>query len=650
MKKSILICFIISFFNSSLNTQKDGVLMTINGNPVYKSEFEQIYWKNKKEAIATKDDLNEYIQLFKNFKLKVAAAEEMGLDTLNKFIKELNGYKAQLEKPYLTDTAINQELIKEAYQRTLNEINASHILIKINSESPKDTLSAYKKMISIRDMIINKEINFEEAAVKYSNDESAIKNKGNLGFFGAFRMIYDFETVCYNTPLNEISMPFRTQYGYHIVKINEHRKNRGKIKVAHIMVAVKESDDKKTDDNKYQKIQEIHQKLIDGASFKELAQEYSDDRQSARKGGELDWIQSSGNYYKEFENAVFSLKEDNEISEPFLTPAGWHIVKRIKHLPIGDLKSLKNEINNKIQRYGRSEVSKKTFIESLKKEYNFKSYPENLKKVIDLITKKDFNKEMVLENEKNLQSTLFEFTDNQYKQIDFTFFMLRSDLKEVLNFDEFISGRLNSFVAKKLIEFEKTQLERKYPEFKGLLKEYRDGILLFEISDQMIWTKAIKDTSGLKEFYEKNKNQWKWSERADVEIFSSNNSKIIKKAFKLKKKGKLKNDSIINFLNNDSQLNLQFEEGKKTLTDHPVLKNEQWKQGINKPKIIDNKYHFVVIRNKIPAGPKKLNEAEGTITAAYQQYLEKEWLKELADRYPIEINYDVLYSISTKPN
>ena len=650
MKKSILICFIISFFNSSLNAQKDGVLMTINGNPVYKSEFEQIYWKNKKEAIATKDDLNEYIQLFKNFKLKVAAAEEMGLDTLNKFIKELNGYKAQLEKPYLTDTAINQELIKEAYQRTLNEINASHILIKINSESPKDTLSAYKKMISIRDMIINKEINFEEAAVKYSNDESAIKNKGNLGFFGAFRMIYDFETVCYNTPLNEISMPFRTQYGYHIVKINEHRKNRGKIKVAHIMVAVKESDDKKTDDNKYQKIQEIHQKLIDGASFKELAQEYSDDRQSARKGGELDWIQSSGNYYKEFENAVFSLKEDNEISEPFLTPAGWHIVKRIKHLPIGDLKSLKNEINNKIQRYGRSEVSKKTFIESLKKEYNFKSYPENLKKVIDLITKKDFNKEMVLENEKNLQSTLFEFTDNQYKQIDFTFFMLRSDLKEVLNFDEFISGRLNSFVSKKLIEFEKTQLERKYPEFKGLLKEYRDGILLFEISDQMIWTKAIKDTSGLKEFYEKNKNQWKWSERADVEIFSSNNSKIIKKAFKLKKKGKLKNDSIINFLNNDSQLNLQFEEGKKTLTDHPVLKNEQWKQGINKPKIIDNKYHFVVIKNKIPAGPKKLNEAEGTITAAYQQYLEKEWLKELASRYPIEINYDVLYSISTKPN
>ena len=148
MKKSILICFIISFFNSSLNAQKDGVLMTINGNPVYKSEFEQIYWKNKKEAIATKDDLNEYIQLFKNFKLKVAAAEEMGLDTLNKFIKELNGYKAQLEKPYLTDTAINQELIKEAYQRTLNEINASHILIKINSESPKDTLSAYKKMIS----------------------------------------------------------------------------------------------------------------------------------------------------------------------------------------------------------------------------------------------------------------------------------------------------------------------------------------------------------------------------------------------------------------------------------------------------------------------------------------------------------------------
>ena len=651
MRNSILICLIISFLTPNLFfTQQDEVLMTVNGNPVYKSEFEQIYWKNKKETIATKDDLNEYIELFKNFKLKVTAAEAKGLDTLKKFIKELNGYKVQLEKPYLTDTTINEELIREAYERTINEIKASHILIKINSEDPKDTLAAYKQIISIRNKIVNEGLDFNEAAVKYSNDESAQKNQGNLGFFGAFKMVYNFETACYNTKLNDISMPFRTRFGYHIVKIHKHRINRGKIKVAHIMVAVKENDDKRTDDNKWQKIQELHQKLKNGESFKELAQEFSDDRQSARKGGELDWIQSSGNYYKEFETAVFSLKEDNEISEPFLTPAGWHIVKRIKHIPIGAINSLKSEINNKIQRYGRSDISKKIFIESLKKEYNYKSYPKSLNAVINLVTHKGFDREMILENEKNLQETLFEFSNNKYNQIDFALFILRSNLKEVLNFDTFINDRLTKFVNKKIIAYEKTQLERKYPEFKGLLKEYRDGILLFEISDQMIWTKAIKDTSGLKSFYELNKDQWKWDERADVEIFSSNNKKIIKKAYKLKKKGKLKNDSIINFLNNDSQLNLQFSEGKKAISTDPVLKTNEWNIGLNKPKLINNKYCFVYIKNMIPAGPKKLNEAEGTITAAYQQYLEKKWLQELSELYNIEVNYDVLYSISTKPN
>ena len=180
MRKSILICLFISFLTPNIFfTQQDEILMTVNGNPVYKSEFEQIYWKNKKETIATKDDLNEYIELFKNFKLKVTAAEAKGLDTLKKFIKELNGYKVQLEKPYLTDTTINEELIREAYERTINEIKASHILIKINSEDPKDTLAAYKQIITIRNKIVNEGLDFNEAAVKYSNDESAQKNQGN---------------------------------------------------------------------------------------------------------------------------------------------------------------------------------------------------------------------------------------------------------------------------------------------------------------------------------------------------------------------------------------------------------------------------------------------------------------------------------------
>jgi peptidyl-prolyl cis-trans isomerase SurA len=214
----------------------------------------------------------------------------------------------------------------------------------------------------------------------------------------------------------------------------------------------------------------------------------------------------------------------------------------------------------------------------------------------------------------------------------------------------YVNNKYNTFVNSKIMAFEKTRLETKYPDFKSLLKEYRDGILLFEISDQMIWSKAIKDTTGLKDFYQKNKSKWMWEDRLEIEIFSSSNKKVIKKAYALKKKGKLKNDSILNYLNKDSQLTIKFEEGKKTKTDLPFIESSGISNGINKPFLHDNKYYLVNLINEIPSKPKEIYEAEGAITAAYQEYLEKKWLSELSEKYNIEVNYDVLYSIVNKPN
>ena len=308
MKKIALLATLFTIiFSNNIQSQEDQILLTVNGSPVYKSEFEQIYWKNKKEDIATKEDLDQYIGLFKNFKLKVTAAEQMGLDTNKKFITELQGYRVQLENPYLVDTSINQKLLKEAYYRTVNEISASHILVKIDQDAkPNDTLKALEKINSIKRKIENKEYSFKDAAAKFSEDPSAKRNNGYLGFFGAFRMLYSFENVCYNTKQNETSQPFRTKYGYHIVQVNDTRKGRGKVKVAHIMVSSKKDDQEQKKINAKKKIDEIYGKVKSGSSFENLAKEFSDDRNSARKGGELDWIESSGNYYKEFENAVFS--------------------------------------------------------------------------------------------------------------------------------------------------------------------------------------------------------------------------------------------------------------------------------------------------------------------------------------------------------
>ena len=635
----------LSIFALETNAQNQ-VLLTIDDQPVYKSEFEQIYWKNKKEKIATKEDLDEYINLFSNFKLKVKAAEELGLDTVEKFINELAGYRQQLEKPYLIDTSINEELIKEAYHRTVNEVNASHIMVKLDANpSPDDTLKAYNKIISIKKSLEEKDQSFEETAAEISEDPSAIDNKGNLGYFTAFKMLYSFEDVAYNTKIGEISNPVRTRYGYHLLKVNDIRAAKGRVKTAHIMIA--NSKDQTRKNVAQLKINEIHQQLLNGADFTSLAQEFSSDRNSAKKGGELGWIKSGGNYYKEFEDAVFGLENDNEISKPFKTPGGWHVVKRLAYEPIGELSSMRYELKNKIQKDSRSAKTKSSFINKLKREYDFKlKYKEDI--FIDL-----FNSEtdtLDLSKLKKANKVLFSFSDKKFTNMDFGIYLSKTVKNKATKSDKnSINKALKNYINFKLIEYEKGQLEVKYPDFKALVKEYRDGILLFEISDQKIWTKAIKDTTGLREYYELNSEKWTWPLRARVEIFSSSQKEIINQAFDLKKENKIASDSIVKLANSTSPLNLSFEKGILQVEDHDVLSNFKTSLGISDVKTIDGKSTFIFISELIEPSPKKLNEAEGLIVSDFQEYLETKWLEEMQQKHKIEVNFDVLYSIREKP-
>ena len=627
-------------------TAQDQVLLTIDDQPVYKTEFEQIYWKNKKENIATKEDLDEYIKLFTNFKLKVIAAEEKGLDTAKKFINELAGYRIQLEKPYLIDTSINEELIKEAYFRTINEISASHIMIKLGANpSPDDTLKAYNKITALRKELLLNEQSFGETALEVSEDPSAKDNKGNLGYFTAFKMLYSFEDEAYNTKIGELSNPVRTRYGYHILKVNDMRAAKGRVKAAHIMVT---NNSDKTRKNAAQlKINEIHQQIINGADFSNLAQEFSSDRNSAKKGGELGWIKSGGNYYKEFEDAVFGIENDNEISKPFKTPGGWHIVKRLAYEPIGDLSSMRYELKNKIQKDSRSAKTKSSFINKLKSEYDFKlKYKED---VFTAIYNSDEDS-ADLSKLKKPNKTLFKFSDQNFSNLDFANYLNKTLKNQTLIANKNnINKSLKNFINFQLIDYEKSQLEIKYPEFKALVKEYRDGILLFEISDQKIWSKAIKDTSGLREFYELNSDKWAWPLRANVEIFSSSKKEILEESYILKKEDKISSDSIVKTANTSSPLNLSFENDILPFEGNEVLSNFDTKPGISDIKLIDNKYTFLVIKELIQPAPKKLKEAEGLIVSEFQEYLESQWLKEMQQKHKIDVNFDVLYSIREKP-
>lgn len=648
MKQVSLFLFLISL---NIYFGQEKAILSIDNEQVLKSEFEQIYWKNKKEKIATKEDLDEYIKLFVNFKLKVKAAEELGLDTTKKFKDELIGYRVQLEKPYLIDTSINEELINEAYYRTINEVSASHIMIKLGpNPSANDTMAAYKKIESIRNKINSGVASFEELAEEVSEDPSAKFNKGNLGFFNAFKMLYSFECAAYETPIGKVSKPVRTRYGYHLVKPNLIRKAKGKMRASHIMITtnprVKDNEASET------KINSIFKELkLNNKTFEELAVEYSEDRKSAKKGGEIGWISSAGNFYPEFEKAVFSLKKDGEYSQPFKTPNGWHIVKRLEFEPIGDLSDMRYELKNKIQKDSRAQKTKSSFINQLKVEYNLKEN-FNQKSLLSNIRKKNINNDNISEFQeiKELNSYIISFSGINFSNWDFLNYLSGTKmLDKCINDVKLLNDMYQRFIDNKLIEYEKTQLERKHPDFKALMKEYRDGILLFEISDQNIWTKAIKDTSGLKEFFNDNRNKWEYPNRVNATVFSSSSKKIIKKAYSLKKKGNIGNDSILKILNKENPLNISYE--NKLIEDFKVYNSsyEDLEKGINNPILINNIWFFIYAKEKLDQRQKELKEAEGIIVSAYQNYLEESWIKSLKKKYAIKIDYNTLYSIKEKP-
>ena len=517
-----IIFFYATFFG------QDNIILNIDNQTVNKTEFEQIYWKNKKEKIATKEDLDEYIQLFINFKLKVIAAEELGLDTTKKFIDELSGYRIQLEKPYLIDTSINEDLINEAYYRTINEVNASHIMTKLGpNPSSEDTLKAYNKILEIKNKIVSGNIGFEEAAEELSEDPYARSSKGNLGYFNAFKMLYSFECAAYNTPLGKVSDIVRTKYGYHIVKPNSIRKAKGRVKTSHIMITTSSKNKNKLSE---EKINSIFKDLVEKTkTFEELAIQFSEDRKSAKNGGEIGWINSGGNFYPEFEEAVFSLKKDGEYSKPFKTPNGWHIVKRLSYEPIGDLKSMSYSLKNKIQKDARAQKTKSSFINKLKTEYELKNML-NMKELVGILKNKNYNYVNIESNKKikNINNIVLTFSNVSYTNFDFIKYLTISKIivKDKIE-ENLIKQQFNKFINQKLIAFEKTQLETKHPDFKALMKEYRDGILLFEISDQKIWTKAIKDTAGLKEFYSSNKGTWTLPNRISGSVFTIESKKSI---------------------------------------------------------------------------------------------------------------------------
>ena len=647
----ISLIFLFSVFQLFAQTSDNSVLLNIGNSEISKQEFERIYMKNRYIGNTGSDiSIDEYLDLFIKFKLKVIQAEELGYDTLASFVSELNGYRDQLAKPYLTDQSTISELVQEAYERSKIDVHASHILIKTGIDlSAEKQQEFYKKSYKIRERIVAGE-SFSTVARGTSDDPSAKSNGGDLGYFTVFQMIYPFETAAYNTPAGEISMPVLTRFGYHIIKVHDQRESRGSIKVAHIMVAVPRGSSKATEEQAEAKIKIIQEKSLSGEDFRKLAKEFSDDYNSAKNGGELPWF-GTGKMIPEFDLAAFALKSNGDISEPIKTSYGWHLIKRIDKKDLGNFEANKDELERKIFAGKRTEIAKYKFIKNLTEEYSFKVDSSLLIPFYLSINDSSLTDGSWIKN-RNFEDSgiLINFTGNKLTTGDFkSYIVAQKGLKLRGSSKDIVDKLLSDYSARELIAFEKSRLEEKYPDFKYLIKEYHDGMLLFEISDKKVWSKAVEDSTGLKEFYQKNKKDYMAEEKIRFLEFTLHSPEQEKSVLKAIKKGRKKNRKLAYyqkyFPTDTSGNSVQVESKEFYLTDFKQYKFSDLQKNLSKKYTDHDGIKIILITKLLDAQPKQLNEIKGLVTSDYQNFLEAVWEEALKENYKVIVNQDVLDDI-----
>lgn len=635
------------------NAQIDdpNTIMTIGSQPVSVTEFKAMYYNNlSNDSLKNPKALANYLQLFIDFKLKVQAALDAHLDTTPSFKQELGEYREKLAEPKMRDTTVENQLIKEAYERMKWDIHAEHILIKVSPDAvPADTLAAYRKIEKIREKIIKGDTTFEAAARKYSDDTYSKANGGDLGYFTSMGMVYPFETAAYNTKPGEISKPVRTQFGYHIIKVLDRRPDVGQIEVAHIMLRTSPKMSVGDSEKIKAKADSIYQLAIHGQDFAELAKKYSQDQYTARHGGVLPWL-TVGRMARvpEFENAAFSLKNIGDITGPIKTDYGWHIIKLEGKKPLLPFDSVKDEIAARIAKDSRSQLAVNALIAEVKKQYDFKEYPEAKKQFTKWIDASFYKGEWSADKVKGHTAPLFTLGGQNYTQEDFAAYVAKNQMKEKSDPGaEFAMNMLYpKYVNQEVLKFKDAHLEKEDPKFADMLAQYKDGILLFDITDQMVWTKALKDTAGLRKYYDMNKTAYLWPERAEASMYTCANKEVAKEVRKMIEKGKT-NKEIMGDINGKAANSVKIDSSKYQKNDNTLV-DANWKKGLSEDVDLNGKVVFVNVKAILAPEPKSLDEVRGLVTTDYQNYLMQQWLKDLHAKYPVEINQKVLAQIMPK--
>ena len=664
MRVKLVIALFILFISQLVWAQKedDRVLLTIGDEEVTVSEFMYVFNKNNgREGIQDTTSMKDYLDLFINFRLKVLEAERRGMDTLSSFKNELAGYRNQLAQPYLLDKEVNEKLLKEAYDRLQYDIRASHIMKRIPENMDEDdslAKAAYQELMDIRKRAMKGE-DFALLAKEFSDDPSARDqpanrnfparkgNGGDLGYFTAFYMVYPFENAAYTTPVGEVSMPIRTRYGYHIVKVVDKIDALGTIHVAHILVQNSKNVKVKNQEAR-KKMNEIRNEISSGKiSFEDAAKKYSDDKASAERGGTLNWFEVN-KMVPEFIKAISDIDSIGGISYPVETDYGVHLIKLLDLRKVPPYEQYVSELKNKVAKDSRSNKSKEVAVEKFKAKYKFKEYPKALDQFYTVVDSSIFKKSWKAEKASALKKTMFILAKKKYTQKDFAKYVENNQRTQGAGTIKFITHKLyNQWVSNIVLSTRDSHLEDEEFDFRMLVNEYHDGILLFNISDEMVWSKAIKDSVGLADFHDKNKANYTWKKRIDAEVYRAKNDSIAQlvQMYLLKD---MPMDSILTRINSNSRLNLGYETGKYERGDNRVIDNIPQKKGVYRHTTNDHLYYIVRVKDVLNPTEKNLDEARGLITADYQNYLHDKWIKDLREKYQVKINNKVFESIENQ--
>ena len=492
MKKIFLFYFIFPLLCFTQNNTKD-ILFSIDNKTVTIEEFLRVYNKNI-DLITdqSQKNIDTYLQLYIDYKLKVLEAYDNKYHKNESYISELNKYTAQLASNYLFDKTSQDSLLNEAYQRTKREINASHILIRLDKESI-DTLDTYNKLLSFREEFKNNKL--EYLIKKYHDGENIFVE--DLGYFSAFKMVYSFESIAYQTDIDQVSMPFRTRFGFHIVKVNDIRNSLGEVSVGHIMILKKNKESELT-------INSLYDSISNGSNFESLAKKYSNDKNTSSLGGKLKPFTSGQLNSFPFEKAAFELQEAGQISKPIQTKFGWHILKLYSKSKLSSFEKSKPSLLKKIRNNSRSSIISNSFYNKLMRKYSV-SYKNDLTYFINELNGMDNNNPWVIPNNIEKNKLLISFNNVELNYFDFANYIVDYGLNNQLNYKS-TEELYKDFINKSLMDYYKQNLFTQNSHYRDVYTEYRDGLLLFDLMENEVWNKAKEDTLALKKYYNNNKS------------------------------------------------------------------------------------------------------------------------------------------------